>query len=680
MENLYIKLFVLLISVDILLCEAYQADESFNVAKVVKFYNNIPGLSWKAGRNGFGKIVRLSQLKKNLGWIPKQKKTIYKASPASGEGEADANDLPKSFDCRVAYPHCTTIRSIKDQSNCGSCWAVSVASAFSDRLCIHSNGKVNANMSADQLLACDKKSDGCNGAEDLKTAWQYIADEGLGTGGDYGSNEGCRPYSIPPNRSFFAPSPKTPECGTNNCPETYKVRTGTVGSVQSMEYLIRKEIYKNGPITTGFYVYLSFKFYNSGIYSRPFFDFIPLGGHAVRVIGWGEEDGIKYWLVANSWGKKWGEEGTFRIRRGTDECGFESSMAVAALPDTTSIYKCTGIKMVKLYSTLFTLLVTVNILICTAFLHDGIVNVAKAVHFFNKIPGLLWKAETNKLGEFVKLSHLRRDLGWIPRRRLTNFIKSKLHEGPDNYEDDLPKNYDCREGYPHCTTIRSIKQQSNCGSCWAVSVASAFSDRLCIHSNGKINVNMSADELLACDKKSHACGGGNLHTAWQYIADEGLVTGGDYGSNEGCRPYSIPPQKSKFDGPPKPPQCEAKKKCTEKYKVQNGSIIFLHNTEYQIRKEIYENGPITAGYRVYLSFRLYKSGIYSKPWFDIMHLGGHAVRVIGWGEENGTKYWLVANSWGKEWGEEGTFRILRGTDECQFESNMVAGLPDSESL
>ena len=67
-----------------------------------------------------------------------------------------------------------------------------------------------------------------------------------------------------------------------------------------------------------------------GIYQRLFID-LPLGGHAVRVIGWGEENDRKYWLVANSWGEEWGENGTFRIRRGTDECGFESN-AIAALP------------------------------------------------------------------------------------------------------------------------------------------------------------------------------------------------------------------------------------------------------------------------------------------------------------------------------------------------------------
>lgn len=60
-----------------------------------------------------------------------------------------------------------------------------------------------------------------------------------------------------------------------------------------------------------------------------------LGGHAVRLVGWGEEKDIKYWLIANSWTKKWGENGFFRIIRGRNACQIES-MAVSAMPDLTN--------------------------------------------------------------------------------------------------------------------------------------------------------------------------------------------------------------------------------------------------------------------------------------------------------------------------------------------------------
>lgn len=55
--------------------------------------------------------------------------------------------------------------------------------------------------------------------------------------------------------------------------------------------------------------------------------------------------------------------------------------------------------------------------------------------------------------------------------------------------------------------------------------------------------------------------------------------------------------------------------------------------------------------------------------------GLHAVRIIGWGEEKGTKYWLITNSWNEDWGQGGLFKILRGENECGIESDVYSGIP-----
>lgn len=70
------------------------------------------------------------------------------------------------------------------------------------------------------------------------------------------------------------------------------------------------------------------------------------------------------------------------------------------------------------------------------------------------------------------------------------------------------------------------------------------------------------------------------------------------------------------------------------------------------------------------------SGIYV-PNSKYPVVGGHAVRVVGWGTENGTNYWQVANSWGESWGENGYFRIIRGINACGFESEITAAIPVS---
>lgn len=67
------------------------------------------------------------------------------------------------------------------------------------------------------------------------------------------------------------------------------------------------------------------------------------------------------------------------------------------------------------------------------------------------------------------------------------------------------------------------------------------------------------------------------------------------------------------------------------------------------------------------------AGVYQYTTGD--YEGGHAVKIVGWGVEDGTKYWLVANSWNSDWGDEGFFKIIRGTDNCGFEEDLSGGLP-----
>ena len=71
------------------------------------------------------------------------------------------------------------------------------------------------------------------------------------------------------------------------------------------------DILTNGPIQTSFAVFEDFLAYSKGVYKHIIGKF--LGGHSIKVVGWGVEGGIKYWIGANSWGIKWGEEGYFRI-------------------------------------------------------------------------------------------------------------------------------------------------------------------------------------------------------------------------------------------------------------------------------------------------------------------------------------------------------------------------------
>merc|ERR1711993_64264 len=95
--------------------------------------------------------------------------------------------------------------------------------------------------------------------------------------------------------------------------------------------------------------------------------------------------------------------------------------------------------------------------------------------------------------------------------------------------------------------------------------------------------------------------------------------------------------------------------------------------EKDIMVELMTNGPTEGAFTVYSVFPNYKSGVYQHVAGSA--LGGHAIRILGWGEENGTPYWLVANSWNYDWGDNGTFKILRGSNHYGIEGGVVAGLP-----
>uniref|UniRef100_A0A8C7RSR3 Cathepsin B n=1 Tax=Oncorhynchus mykiss TaxID=8022 RepID=A0A8C7RSR3_ONCMY len=224
---------------------------------------------------------------------------------------------------------------------------------------------------------------------------------------------------------------------------------------------------------------------------------------------------------------------------------------------------------------------------------------------------------------------------------------------------ELPKNFDPRLQWPNCPTLKEVRDQGSCGSCWAFGAAEAISDRVCIHSNAKVSVEISSEDLLSC---CESCGIGGW---WDLCAC--IVNG--------CRPYSIPPcEHHEGDTPQCTNQCEPGYTPGYKQDKHFGKRSYsVPSDEKEIMKELYKNGPVEGAFTVYEDFLLYKSGVYRHV--SGSAVGGHAIKVLGWGEEGGTPYWLAANSWNTDWGDNGFFKIVRGEDHCGIESEMVAGIP-----
>lgn len=96
-----------------------------------------------------------------------------------------------------------------------------------------------------------------------------------------------------------------------------------------------------------------------------------------------------------------------------------------------------------------------------------------------------------------------------------------------------------------------------------------------------------------------------------------------------------------------------------------------------IQREIMEHGSVFASFWVFDDWQQYKT--WQNPIYHRSKTakfgGGHAVRIIGWGTENGEDYWLIANSWGTGFREGGFFKMRRGINECNIEETVIAGEP-----
>ena len=209
------------------------------------------------------------------------------------------------------------------------------------------------------------------------------------------------------------------------------------------------------------------------------------------------------------------------------------------------------------------------------------------------------------------------------------------------WENALPEVFDWRN-HDGLDLVTPVKNQGRCGSCVAFAAGSTF--------NTQMNIVTRSAALAWSFSPQHlfSCGGGSCAMGWfpqsalDFLSRKGVP-------EEACFPYVSGATGADFS---------CKKTCTDagvrsvraQLRVKNQSLKAASVDEV---KRALLNGPLTSTMKVFDDFYSYTGGVYYHQKGAM--LGGHAVMIVGW--NNLDKAWIARNSWGKDWGEQGDFRI-----------------------
>merc|ERR1719401_2353916 len=198
-------------------------------------------------------------------------------------------------------------------------------------------------------------------------------------------------------------------------------------------------------------------------------------------------------------------------------------------------------------------------------------------------------------------------------------------------------NFDWREK----GAVNDPKNQAQCGSCWSFATVANIEGNNFV-TNGQL-VSLSEQELVDCDTMDNGCNGGLPSNAYKDLIGEGMGM-----ELESAYPYTG------ADG-----SCHAQKSLE---KVFLSSWLPISSDEDQMATALVKYGPLAIGINAG-PMQMYMGGI-ADPMFCNPAALDHGVGIVGYGEESGKKFWVIRNSWGSMWGEDGYYRIIRGKGKC----------------
>ena len=221
-----------------------------------------------------------------------------------------------------------------------------------------------------------------------------------------------------------------------------------------------------------------------------------------------------------------------------------------------------------------------------------------------------------------------------------------------------PDAWDWREkGY-----VSPVKDQGSCGSCWAFSTVGNLEGLY--YKEKQTMVTLSEQMLVDCDTYDSGCNGGLMENTFTWLKENGgIMTDTDY-------PYKGRKGTCQSD--------ETKyvdMQITGYTKLGSGSSTWDPVDEDEIKEFLYETGPLAVALNAN-PLQTYTGGILDKTSSQCPTSGmNHAVTMVGYGHDDASDkdYWIIKNSWGASWGEQGYFRIRRGNGTCGINCYITTG-------
>jgi C1A family cysteine protease len=197
--------------------------------------------------------------------------------------------------------------------------------------------------------------------------------------------------------------------------------------------------------------------------------------------------------------------------------------------------------------------------------------------------------------------------------------------------------------------VTNVKDQGQCGSCWAFSTCAALEGAVAVA--GKPLISFAPQELVDCDKVDSGCNGGLMDNGFNYIKQNGICNWNDY-------------KYTARDGTCKRSQCTAAGHLTGHTDVgTNDNAMMSANNERPLAVAVNAE-----------PWQFYSGGIFSHACSSQLD---HGVLAAGY-QTSGSAYWLVKNSWGTSWGESGYIRLAKGNNLCGI--NNAASYPTGVSM